>query len=63
MIGLVFVSHHKFLRNEVETLNYNPKLLKFLIGTNADKDRRTFNRKNAEEFAHEYTPTIFLSDS
>lgn len=49
--------------NEVETLNNNPKLLKFLIGTNADKDRRTFNRKDAEEFAHEYTPPIFLSDS
>lgn len=33
----------KYLMNEVATLNINPKILKFLIGTNADKADRTFN--------------------
>jgi hypothetical protein len=39
--------------NEVGTLNNNPKLLKFLIGTNADKADRTFDRLDAETYAHE----------
>jgi hypothetical protein len=39
--------------NEVSTLNRNPNLLKFLIGTNADKPGRTFDRLDAEKYAHE----------
>ena len=43
----------KYLMNEVATLNNNPKILKFLLGTNADKAGRTFDRLDAEKYAHE----------
>ena len=39
--------------NEVYTMNNNRKLLKFLIGTNADKAGRAFDRLDAERFAGE----------
>jgi hypothetical protein len=43
----------KYLLNEVSTLNRNPKLLKFLIGTNADKAGRTFDTQDAAKLASE----------
>ena len=39
--------------NDMSTLNNNPKLIKFLIGTNADKTGRTFDRLDAEKYANE----------
>lgn len=38
----------KYIMNEVETLNSNQKLLKFLIGTNADKTDSNFERLDFE---------------
>ena len=38
----------KYLMNEVSTLNRNPKLLKILIGTNADKTDSNFERLDVE---------------
>ena len=43
----------KYLLNETQTLNRNPHLKIFLIGTNADKST-TFNRLDAERLAEEY---------
>ncbi len=43
----------KYLMNEVSTLNNNPNILKFLIGTNADKAGNTFDRLDAEKYAHD----------
>ena len=39
--------------NDVRALNSNPKLLKFLIGTNADKADRKVDRLDAETYANE----------
>ena len=41
----------KYLMNELHYLNTNPKILKFLIGTNADKPDKTFDKLDAEKFA------------
>ena len=45
--------HVKYLLNETQTLNRNPHLKIFLIGTNADKSTK-FNRLDAERLAEEY---------
>ena len=45
--------HVKYLINEAQTLNRNPNLKIFLIGTNADKST-TFDRMDAERFAEQY---------
>ena len=44
--------HVKYLLNETQTLNRNPHLKIFLIGTNADKSTK-FNRLDAERLAEE----------
>ena len=39
--------------NEARMNNRNPKILKFLIGTNADKADRKVDRLDAETYAKE----------
>ena len=38
--------------NELNTHNRNAKILKFLIGTNADRVDSNFDTQDAEEYAH-----------
>ena len=42
----------KYLMNEVDTYNLNGKILKFLIGTNADRVGSDFDTQDAEKYAH-----------
>ena len=39
--------------NEIATQNRNPKILKILIGTNADKVNSDFDKQEVEKYAHD----------
>ena len=42
----------KYLMNEVNTYNLNGKILKFLIGTNADRVDSNIEMQEAKQYAH-----------
>ena len=41
----------KYFMNELDTHNRNTKVLKFLIGTNADRVDSNFDTQDAEQYA------------